>query len=244
MIPPVVFITPVLQASKNVAQEEWEVLKNDKARKINYIPVILLLPLLTFATLPTVNSAKCFSSHSHSHKCESPCCKEKVITPIHSWANCSNSAVNQQSTQASKQICIYHRCLPDRFSQASWSRENMLNGSIMLTTHFLQITFALCVYCLQSIWQTSNGKDSISSFMHIFHLKGKCWSVGKYFRWESLYTVFPFLSGPFLYFFPSYSISLSSRGFSFSLFSYFGKDICKERKTDALISYSHSSSDL
>lgn len=145
MIPPVVFITPVLQASKNVAQEEWEVLKNDKARKINYIPVILLLPLLTFATLPTVNSAKCFSSHSHSHKCESPCCKEKVITPIHSWANCSNSAVNQQSTQASKQICIYHRCLPDRFSQASWSRENMLNGSIMLTTFSAD---NICIMCL------------------------------------------------------------------------------------------------
>lgn len=155
---------------------------NDKAQKINYIPVIPLLPPLTSATLPSVNSAECLSSHSHRQKCESPCCKEKVITPIHSWANCSNSAVNQQSTQASKQICIYHRCLPDRFSQASWSRENMLNGSIMLMTYFLQITFALCVYCLQSIRKTSDGKDCISGFKHIFHQKWICWSVGKHFR--------------------------------------------------------------
>lgn len=161
---------------------------------------------------------------------------------IHGQIVQTQLSISNPLKHPSRFVSITGVYLTDSHKQAGAEKICLMAASCW--RHFLQITFALCVYCLQSIWQTSNGKDSISGFMHIFHLKGKCWSVGKYFRWESLYTVFPFLSGPFLYFFPSYSISLSSRGFSFSLFSYFGKDICKERKTDALISYSHSSSDL
>lgn len=110
-------------ALHNFAWEGWEILKNDKAQKLSYIPVIPPLPLLTFTTLPSVISAERLSSHSHGQKPESSSCKEKVIPSIHSWANCSNSAVNQWSTPASMPICIYHGCLLDRFSQASWSRE-------------------------------------------------------------------------------------------------------------------------
>lgn len=101
------------------------------------------------------------SSYSHGQKPELSSCKQKVITSIHSWANCSNSAVTQQSTPASELICIYHGCLLHRFSQANWSRENVSNDNIMPTTHFLQITFALCVYCLQSVWKTSNEKEDM-----------------------------------------------------------------------------------
>lgn len=111
------------------------------------------------------------SSYSHGQKPESFSCKEKVITSIHSWANRSHSAVNQQSTPASELICIYHGCLLDRFSQANWSRENVSNDNIMPTTRFLQITFALCVYCLQSVWKTSNEKEDVSFSEHISQQK-------------------------------------------------------------------------
>lgn len=51
-------------------------------------------------------------------------------------------------------------------------------------THFLQTTFALCVYCLQSIWKTSNEKEDIFLFSeHIFQQKrqvrGKAFQMGK-----------------------------------------------------------------
>lgn len=113
------------------------------------------------------------SSYSHGQKPELSSCKEKVITSIHSWANCSNSAVNQQSTPASELICIYHGCLLDRFSQANWSRENVSNDNIMPTTCFLQITFALCVYCLQSVWKASNEKEDMSLFLSTYSKKKK-----------------------------------------------------------------------
>lgn len=172
MIPPTVFITPVLSVTWFCLWGMGKI-KNDKTQKMSYIPVIPLLPLLTFTTLPSVISAERLSSHSHSQKPEPPHCKEKVITSIHSWANCSNSAVSQQSTPASKQICIYRGCLPDRFSQASWNRENVFNGSIMLMTHFLQIIFALSVYCLWCIWKISHRNEDIFFFFFWAHIPTK-----------------------------------------------------------------------
>lgn len=201
MIPPTVFVTPVLSITWFCLWGMGKI-KNDKTQKMSYIPVIPLLPLLTFTTLPSVISAERLSSHSHSQKPEPPHCKEKVITSIHSWANCSNSAVSQQSTPASKQICIYHGCLPDRFSQASWNRENVFNGSIMLMTHFLQITFASSVYCLRRIWKTSHRNEDIFFFFfffeHIFQQKGNRQSIQKQFRWGSLDEILPFLFAPSL----------------------------------------------
>lgn len=139
----------------------------------------------TKAELSTCNSSAPTASIYHPTLCnfwwtpwlsgqktESSSCKEKVITSIHPRAICSNSAVNQRSTPASELICIYHGCLLDRFSQASWSRENVFNDSITVMTHFLQTTFALCAYCLQSIWKTSNEKEDIFLFSeHIFEQK-------------------------------------------------------------------------
>lgn len=141
------------------------------------------------------------SSYSHGQKPESLSCKEKVITSIHLWANRSHSAVNQQATPASELICIYHGCLLNWFSQANWSRENVSNDNIMPTTRFLQITFALCVYCLQSVWKTSNEKEDVSFSEYIFQQKKKKNnnSVGKHFRWGSLDITLPFLPAPFLH---------------------------------------------
>lgn len=238
MIPPTVFITPVLSITWFCLWGMGKI-KNDKTQKMSYIPVIPLLPLLTFTTLPSVISAERLSSHSHSQKPEPPHCKEKVITSIHSWANCSNSAVSQQSTPASKQICIYHGCLPDRFSQASWNRENVFNGSIMLMTHFLQITFASSVYCLQRIWKTSHRNEDI--FFFFFFLStysnkketanpyksnsdGEAWMKFCLFFLHPLY---------FPNFFLSYSITFLSPDFySSPFFSYFGKNTSKGRKKE------------
>lgn len=152
-------------ALHNFAWEGREILKNDKTQKLSYIPVI---PPLPFTTLPSVISAQRLGSHSHGQKPESSSCKEKVITSVHLWANCSNSAVNQRSTPASELICVYHGCLLDRFSQASWSRENVFNDSITPKTHFLQITFALCVCCLRSIWKTSNEQEDVFLFLSTY----------------------------------------------------------------------------
>lgn len=148
------------------------------------------------------------SSYSHGQTAELSSCKEKVITSIHSWANCSNLAVNQQSTPASELICIYHGCLLDRFSQANWSTENVSNDNIMPTTPFLQITFAWCVYCLQSVWKTSNGKEDMFLFLSTYSnqknpkqqqpkKKKNHDSIGKHFRWGNLDITLPFLPAPF-----------------------------------------------
>jgi len=156
-------------ALHNFDQEGQEILKRDKTQKLSYKPVIPPLPLLTFTTLFSVISPEL--SHSYGQKPESSSCKEKVITSVHLWANCSSSAVNQRSTPAPESICIYYGWLLDRFSHASWSRENVFNDSIMAVTHFLQITFALCVYCLQSIWKTSNEKEYIFLFLSTYSNK-------------------------------------------------------------------------
>lgn len=129
MIPPTVFITPVLSVTWFCLWGMGKI-KNDKTQKMSYIPVIPLLPLLTFTTLPSVISAERLSSHSHSQKPEPPHCKEKVITSIHSWANCSiQLSVSSPLQHPSRFVSIVDVYLTDSHKQAEIEKMCLMAAS-------------------------------------------------------------------------------------------------------------------